>query len=121
MTDVMVFDDDFKVLKQPNFEICTETEYDHFIIKASYLYISSQKGVSELRTVTDKFENLPEEHCSIIIKSIKEVGVYAWDYEQGKWYKISDRINELRNIIFTIGNIYANNTNLPLEGDDESL
>ena len=111
--DVMFFDENMQPIKKPDFEKCSDFDFDQMYFDAYYIFIDGNKALKEWNEVYNKF--MPGWHQGIW----KKTGAYVWYDGRGSWKHLATEISELSIMKNQLQEAYIRNSRLPLAEQEE--
>ena len=113
--DVMFFDENMNMMEKPDFEKCSEFDFDNMYYDAHYIFIDGKKALKELQSVYAKFVSSTDEDVPFT-----KTGAYV---QTGigfrKWEHLVTKISNLSIIKNQIQASYIQHSRLPLQGGEE--
>ena len=108
--DVMLFDENMKVIPKPDFEKCSVDDFEEIYFNAHYIFIDGKKALKEWNEVYNKFVN-----CYPNLFEL--TGAYARGLNPlGGWSHIMTEISALTIVKNRLQAAYVHHSRLPLQG-----
>jgi len=112
--DVMFFDENMQPIKKPDFEKCSDFDFEKMYFDTYYIFIDGNKALKEWDKVYSKFITGCH-HQGMWEKT----GAYIWHSATGGWKHLATEISELSIIKNQLQEAYIRNSRLPLAGQEE--
>ena len=114
--DVMFFDENMKPLEKPNFEKCSNDEFNEMYFDCYYIFIDGRKALDEWNQVYSKFVNDHESPFTL-------TGAYRVNctghVNEEYWVHLMTKISELTVEKNRLQAAYIHHSRLPLQGGEE--